>query len=351
MLKPLCRWVAAFLMLTVFVTFLQLSSVTAQSETVTLRFHTFIPPVSNPAKHFLIPWAKKVEKDSKGKLKVKLFWSMQLGGRAPQLLDQVREGVVDIVWVLPGYTPGRMPRIEVFELPFVHKDALSSTLAIQDFQEKYLKKELADYHPLLIHVHAGELFMTKKPVTKVDDLKNRKIRAGGRVAVWTLKELGVDAIGLPLPRIPPALSKGTLDGTLLPYEIAPAVKMQDLVSNFTIMSGEYKRLTTGVFAFLMNKKAYEKLSPELKAVIDKNSGRNIAEMAGKIWEEIEIPGKKAMASRKKNKFHVLSEEETAKIYAVRQKVYDHYINDMKALGEDGKAMIDDANALIKKYSK
>ena len=107
-------------------------AVPAQSQAATLRMHTFIPPVANPAKTFLIPWAKKIEKDSAGALKIQPFWAMQLGGRAPQLLDQVRDGVVDIVWTLPGFTPGRMPRVEPFELPFVHKDALSTTLALQD---------------------------------------------------------------------------------------------------------------------------------------------------------------------------------------------------------------------------
>jgi TRAP-type transport system periplasmic protein len=47
---------------------------------------------------------------------------MQLGGAPPQLYDQARDGVADIVWTLPGNTPGRFPRIEVIELPFIaHK--------------------------------------------------------------------------------------------------------------------------------------------------------------------------------------------------------------------------------------
>ena len=104
----------------------------------TLRFMTFIPPVANPGKTFYIPWIKKLNEAAGGKMKVQAFWSMQLGGKAPQLLDQVRDGVVDIGWTLPGFTPGRMPRLEPFELPLVHKDALSTTLALQDFQDKYL---------------------------------------------------------------------------------------------------------------------------------------------------------------------------------------------------------------------
>jgi len=47
-----------------------LVAVPTPSQAATLRMHTFIPPVANPAKTFLIPWAKKIEKDSGGALKV-----------------------------------------------------------------------------------------------------------------------------------------------------------------------------------------------------------------------------------------------------------------------------------------
>ncbi len=89
----------------------------AQAQ-VTLKLHHFLPPVSNPHQKFLKPWAEKVEAESGGKLKIEIFPSMQLGGTPPQLYDQARDGVVDIVWTLPGNTPGRFPSTEVFELPF-----------------------------------------------------------------------------------------------------------------------------------------------------------------------------------------------------------------------------------------
>jgi TRAP-type C4-dicarboxylate transport system substrate-binding protein len=93
----------------------------ATSQEVTLRVHSFLPPVANPMKHFVTPWAQKVEKESNGRIKVQVFPSMQLGGKAEQMLAQVRDGVVDVVWTLPGFTPGVMPKLEIFELPFLHR--------------------------------------------------------------------------------------------------------------------------------------------------------------------------------------------------------------------------------------
>jgi len=322
-----------------------------RAQEVTLRLHTFVPPVSNPPRTFLIPWMERVNKASNGRLKVQGYWSMQLGGKAPQLLDQVRDGVVDIVWTLPGFTPGRMPRVEPFELPFVHKDPLSSTLALQDFQDKYLGPDLKDYHPILLHVHAGFLFQMKDPVVKMDDLKGKKIRAASRGGVWLLEALGATGIGLPLNEIPPALSKGVIDGVTLPYEIAPAVKTQDLCNDFSELAGPQPRLGTNVFTFLMNKDSYAKLPPDLKKVIDDNSGRNIAKWAGQNWADIEEPGFKVVASKPKNKFHTIPLAEVEKMKKAAQPVFDRWYAEMKKIGVDGEAMVADARAMIDKYSK
>ena len=322
-----------------------------KSAEFNFRMHTFIPPVANPAKTFLAPWAKKINKDSGGRINVKPFWAMQLGGKPTQLLDQVRDGVVDIVWILPGFTTGRMPKIETFELPFIHKDALSTTLALQDFQAKHLGDELKEYHPLMLHAHEGELFMTKKPITKMSDLKGRKMRAANRSGVWLLQALGVDAIATPLGRIPPMLAKGTITGVMLPYEISPAVKMHELTSYFTELAEPDTRLGTAVFTFLMNKKSYAKLPADLKKVIDANSGRSIARSVGENWQAIEAPGLRVMKSKKKNKFSRLSVEESMKIKKATAVVYDQFKAEMKKHNINGQELINDARAMIAKYRK
>ena len=86
-----------------------------------------------------------------------------------------------------------MPRVEPFELPFVHKDAMSSTLALQDYQDMHLAADYKGYHPLLTHVHAGFLLQTKQPVTTMADLKGMKIRAAARSGVWLLEAMGATA--------------------------------------------------------------------------------------------------------------------------------------------------------------
>jgi TRAP-type C4-dicarboxylate transport system substrate-binding protein len=324
-----------------------------KSAEFNMRMHSFIPPVANPAKTWLIPWVKKINKASGGRINIKPFWKMQLGGKPQALLDQARDGVVDIVWTLPGFTTGRMPKAEIFELPFLHKDALSTTLALQDYQAKHLRKETAPWHVLLMHSHAGVLFMTKTPISKMSDLKGMKMRGANRTSVLLLQALGADGIATPLGRVPPMMSKGVINGVLLPYEIAPAVKMQELGKYFTDLATPSPRLNTAVFTMLMNKKSYAKLPADLKKVIDDNSGRNIAAAAGKNWDAIEAPGKRVMQSKKKNQFSTLNATESDKIRKVSQGVYDLVIAELKSKHKinNGQELIDDARSMIAKYSK
>ena len=341
----------AWAALTVLLSGLALTPVPAASQEVTLRLHSFLPPVANPMKHFLIPWAEKIEKDSQGRIKVQVFASMQLGGKAEQLLAQVRDGVVDLAWTLPGFSPGVMPKLEIFELPFLHRSTRATVMSLQDYVPKHMQKDFEPYHVLLVHCHAGALFMTKEPINKVEDFKGMKLRAYSRTNSWILEALGAAPLQVALPELAPMLSKGTVTGSILPYEIAPSVKMQDLTDYFTTLAPPQPRLSTAIFTFLMNKRKYESLPPDLKKVIDANSGRNLAPHAIEVWDRIEIDGEKVMHTKSKNKFVQLNAEETAKFKTTVQPVFDRFKKLLDDGGDDGAKILAEVVALEEKYSR
>jgi len=323
----------------------------AASQEVTLRVHSFLPPVANPMKHFVTPWAQKIEKESNGRIKVQVFPSMQLGGKAEQLLSQVRDGVVDVVWALPGFTPGVMPKLEIFELPFLHRSTNATVRALQEYVPKYMQKDFEPYHILLVHSHAGALFMTKDPINKVEDFQGMKLRSYSRTNAWILEALGAAPLQVALPELAPMLSKGTVSGSILPYEIAPSVKMQDLTDYFTTLAPPQPRLSTAIFTFLMNKQKYQSLPPDLKKVIDNNSGRNLVDLAIKTWDQIELEGEQVMRSKPKNKFVALSAAETAKFKAKVQPVFERFKKLLNDGGDDGAKILAEVEALEAKYSK
>lgn len=319
---------------------------TAGAEEVTLKLAHFLPTSSTTHAKFLKPWADRVMAESNGRIKIDIYPAMQLGGKAPQLFDQVRDGVVDLAWTLPGYTPGRFPLVEVFELPFVTGSAEATSQALWAFYERHLEDEFKDVHPILLHVHApGALHMTTKPIRTREDLKGMKIRAPSRTINAALKALGAVPVGMPVPEVPEALAKGVVDGAALPYEVTLPLRVHE-ITRYHTDTGLY----TAVFLFAMNRERYESLPADLKAVIDRNSGMALAKLAGRLWDEAEGPGI-AKAKELGDQFFSLSEAERASWKVATQPVIDRWIAAAAARGLDGRALYEEAKALVAKYSR
>ena len=322
---------------------------TAAAQTVTLRLHQFLPPQAVIPAKALVPWAQKVEADSGGRIKVQLFHAMQLGGAPPQLFDQARDGVVDLTWTVLGYTPGRFPKTEVFELPFMIGAPEASSRAIQEYVEKYAADEFKDVKLIAVHTHGPGLFHTKAPVTGLESLRGMKIRGGSRIINNMLTKLGATPVGMPVPGVTEALSKGVIDGTTIPWEVTPSLKVTELVKNHTTFAGK-EGLYTQTFAFSMNKASYDKLPTDLKAVIDKNSGIETAAMFGRAMDEGDRVGRE-IAEKAKNNIVALDQAETQRWRRTAASVETDWINEVKGKGIDGAKLAAEARALISKHSR
>ncbi|WP_193369412.1 TRAP transporter substrate-binding protein [Pelagibius marinus] len=321
----------------------------AAAQEVTLRVHHFLPPPAPVPKNFITPWAEKIEKESGGRIKVEIYPTMQLGGKPPALYDQARDGVVDVVWTLPGYTPGRFPGTEAFELPFMPASAEQTSQAAWRFYEKYLTDEFKDVHMIAVHVHGpGLLHVKGDGVAKLEDMKGLKLRGPTRQANALLSALGATPVGMPVPAMPEALSKGVIDGTVIPWEVTTPFKVAELVDSHTNFAGS-RGLYTSFFVFAMNKPKYESLPADLKAVIDANSGLETSKWVGRVMDEGDAPGI-AIAKKSGNKMLTLDEAEVARWKKVAAPLVDQWIEEMNAKGYDGAAMVADAKALIAEYA-
>ncbi len=317
---------------------------------VTLKLHHFLPPVSNGHAKMLAPWAKKIEADSAGKIKIDIFPSMQLGGTPPQLYDQARDGVADIVWTLPGLTPGRFPSTEVFELPFIaSKRGIVNARAAQEFANTYIKDEVRDVKLLSYWAHDGGLIHASKAIATMEDLKGLKLRNPTRLAGEALKALGATSIGMPVPQVPESLAQRVIDGAVIPWEVVPAVKVHELVKFHTDIPGSPTLYTTSFF-LAMNKAKFDGLAPDLQAIIDKNSGMAFAELAGNMWDAEAITVSE-MVRKRGNTIGAITVEEKAKWMKACEPVTAAWIEQVKGKGVDGAKLIEAAKALIAKYDK
>jgi TRAP-type C4-dicarboxylate transport system substrate-binding protein len=324
---------------------LLMTASTAGAQDVTLTVHHFLGPKSPAHAKFIQPWAERVQEQSNGRIKIEIFPSMSMGGKPPELYRQVRDGFADIVWTVPGYTPGVFPRSEVFELPTVHQGSAKATnLAIQQVWPM-IKDDFNDVQPILVHVHAGNaLHLREKKVASPADVKGLKLRTPSRTGAWMIEAWGAEPVGMPVPELPQALSKGAVDGALVPFEVMPPLKLHEL-TKYSVEGDDGSRFGAAVFLFAMNKDRYEKLPDDLKAIIDANSGAAIAEDIGNVWDGVEEVGK-TMQRDSGGEIVALDADAKAAFDELGAKIVDRWIEEANSNKLDGKAIVDAAKKAV-----
>ncbi|MCU0886528.1 MAG: TRAP transporter substrate-binding protein [Rubritepida sp.] len=322
----------------------------ARAQEVTLRLHHFLPAVSNVHRHFLQPWAQKVGQESNGRLRVQIFPAMQLGGAPPQLYDQARDGVVDIVWTLPGNTPGRFPSIEVIELPFIaHKRASVNARVTQELFDTAFRNEFQDTHILCAWAHDAGVIHARREVRRLEDMNGLRLRFPTRQAGEALRALGAAPVGMPIPQVPEALAQGVIDGAVVPWEVVPAIRIHETLRNHTEFAGS-PTFYTASFVLAMNRARYDALPADLKAVLDANSGQAAAAMAAKVWDE-QGPAVEQMVRRRGNQITELGAEETQRWARATQPVIENWVRAMGERNINGAALLERARALVAQYGQ
>lgn len=324
------------------------SSLPVLAQEVTLKVHHFLPPTSTAHVKLITPWCDRLAKESGGKLKCQIYPSMQLGGTAPQLYDQAKDGVADVVWTVTGYTPGRFPKTEVFELPFMMTNPEGTGHAMWEFVQQHTADEFKDIRPLAIHPHGGGVFhIVKRPIKTMADFQGLKMRAPTRLTNKMLAAFGATPVGMPIPQVSESLSKGVIDGALMPWEVVPAVKVQELVKFHSETDPSQPAIYTTVFVLAMNKVKYDSLSADLRKVIDNNSGVALSTLAGKIFAEGDVAGK----ATAKQPINVVPAAEIENWKKAAQPVIDGWVKEVGDKGADGQALLAAARGLIAKYAK
>ena len=339
------------LIASIFAAAAMLAAVSVQGADFTLKLHHFLGPKAPAQTQMLEPWVEKVEELSKGRVKIDIYPAMSLGGKPPQLVRQVRDGVVDLIWTVNGYTTGLFPRTEVFELPFIHtNDPVATNLAMREMYDDYLAEEYRGMKVMFLHVHQGQaVHMVDKLVRKPSDFAGTKIRIPTRTGAWVLEALGAAPVSMPVPDLPQALSKKVVDGALIPWEIIPPLKLQDM-TKYQIEGDKMTRFGTTTFQVSMNQGTWDKLPTDLQDIFQQASNEAWVREVGEVWHRTDLGGI-GFATKAGNEHIILSPAEMAEFKKVLEPVVDRWIEEVNGSGIDGKGLVSKARELVAKYSK
>jgi TRAP-type C4-dicarboxylate transport system substrate-binding protein len=310
--------------------------------------HHSFSSVSGVHDRFLVPWARKVEADSGGHIRIDIYPLMQLGGAPAQLFDQARDGLADIVWTVPSHTPGRFPKIEAFELPFVPASrALVSSKAIEDYAAANLADEFREVRPLCFSCRDRAVVHATRTLQGFEELRGLKLHVPNRLADEAVRALGGQAVAMPISQVLLALSGRVINGCLDPWDAAPGLKLYDVLKAHTDFADA--ALSTTAFVLAMNRGAYDRLPRPLKSVIDANSGQPAAGMAGAMWD-VEAAGAVALARERGDAVTVLPPKEVLRWRRATEPVIAAWVKQMKERRIDGDKLLADIRELLEKYA-
>jgi TRAP-type C4-dicarboxylate transport system substrate-binding protein len=301
-----------------------------------LRLSTFVPPVHIIYREIIVPWARDVEKQTNGQVKVTLYPSMQLGGKPPELFRQAVDGVADLVFTLPGYTSPAFPRTGIIELPGLKEDGFAATEMMWDLLDPYLLPEYKGTKVIAIWgaEDAGLMTRTEKAYRTMEDLKGLRIRAPSAAQAKQVQYMGAVPIAAPITQVYPGLERGTMDGAMVPFTTILDFRLGEVAKGFTISGPIFGR---SVFLIAMNEKKYNGLSAQNRAVIDKLSGRGLSRKATEVYIK---RAEQAVASvRGKADVYELPKSEQERIAKVLRPIIDEWIKEMEPKGIPAREML------------
>ena len=245
-----------------------------------LKFSVFTPDAEMTHQVVMKPWAEKVNKESGGTLDIQTFAYGSLGRNPALQTKMIQDGVADIAWVIPSYTPGVYLDDDVFELPNVIQDSTEGSLAAWRLLQKGMLRGYEQYYMIGLFTSSPYTIHTNFPARKPEDLVGKKIRAVGAISTETIKAMGAVPEGMPVTQVIEAMSRGVIDGTTgHPIAIFDFGISRVASSHYL---GKVGTVTLGIF---MNKAKYDSLPPQAKEAIEKNSGEVLSRQFGKMSED------------------------------------------------------------------
>lgn len=319
------------------------TSAPSSAQNVTLRYSHWLPPVHVMHKTAVAPWAASVEKASKGTIRVQIFPAQQLG-QAGDHYDMAASGIADLTYVNPGYQAGRFPMAAASELPFLVEDVAVGSEVFHRWYAKYAEKEMPEIKVCNTILFAPGAIHSSKPIRVPDDMKGVKGRAAQATLARLFAMLGGSSVPISAPEVRDALERGVVDMATAPWGSMIRPWGLDQAVKHTLDMSFY----SGLNLIALNRAAYDKLSPEQKAVIDDHCSPEWSRRMAAGWQENEVKGRKELLGQKDRVVHVPSKDEVQQWRQAMAPIVDEWRKAAKARGFDADAALKELRGMLQK---
>jgi TRAP-type C4-dicarboxylate transport system substrate-binding protein len=281
-----------------------LAPFTARAQPQKLKFSSFEPPTAALTSNVMAPWAKEVSGNSNGALQIDVYAGGALGKNPLQQLKLVQDGVADIAWIVPGYTPGRFEDTDVVALPFLSENALEASVALWRMFARGQFAGFDDFKVLALAATPPVKIHANMPIRNVGDLKGKKVRATGDVLVRTVERLGAVPVTIGGGQVVEALSRGVVDATLNNWGFVGDFKVNEVaVHHLPVSMGNVAVMIA------MRKSSFDQLPDDARTAIEKSSGENLSRKLGQEFDRIETEYADRIAKSGRNTVIVPTEAE------------------------------------------
>ncbi len=181
---------------------------------------------------------KKVEADSKGKIRANVYPGSQLGS-GPTTVEGVALGTIEVAMNASGTYEGVEPRAAILSVPGLFDTMAQGQKLLTSPEVRARLDKLGrdkGFQVLTVMAQSPAAIVTRRPLKTLADMKGMKIRVpGSALLIEQLKQMGAAPIAMSLGEVLPAFQNGTIDGVYAGTTIFTALKYYDISKNMTLL--------------------------------------------------------------------------------------------------------------------